>query len=319
MLRKASEAVSEGNVPVHEEEELGFGQPAPVNKFREIRSHLNKLKELMRPLEQHLLSQEQDARLPRLAMEADETSNTKTQERMEGVAKAVQAMRGDSCTAEQIVQDGPKTSITFGVEVGPPDLPCWEDFLVEEGATSPESCLPSLEMRSPTAAGGLFPIGEASTATETTSNESLLRFYATEEMNPEGGSKEKNSWTSIPSASYDSNSFWRLLVAPSCYRVVETKSRQNKTFDPGGSRGHLRACPFLGSWRTLICGEVIRAGAAGDELQRFFEGVSLALRNKAGFDAVTGKSLTVEGGSRLHELEGRTEVTSSMTARGCQG
>ena len=46
-------------------------------------------------------------------------------------------------------------------------------------------------------------------------------------------------------------------------RVVETKSMQNRMFDPGGSQGHPRACPFLGSWRALVCGEVIRAGAAG--------------------------------------------------------
>ena len=74
---------------------------------------------------------------------------------------------------------------------------------------------------------------------------------------------------------------------------------------------HLRVCPFLESWRALVRGEVIHAGAAGDELQRFFGGDSLALGNKAGFDAVPGRSLAVEGGSRLHELEGGTEVTPS--------
>ena len=65
MLRKESEAVSEGNGPVHQEEEFGFGQPAPVDEFRETRSQFDKLKELMRLSEQHLLSQEQDARQPR--------------------------------------------------------------------------------------------------------------------------------------------------------------------------------------------------------------------------------------------------------------
>ena len=67
----------------------------------------------------------------------------------------------------------------------------------------------------------------------------------------------------------------------------------------------------MGSWRALVCSEVIRAGAAGDELQRFFGRDSLALCNKVGFDAVPEKSLAVKGGSRLHELEGRTEVTPS--------
>ena len=125
----------------------------------------------MRRLEQHLLSQEQDARQPCLAMEeADGHANTKTQERTEGATKAVQTMRGDSCTAEQKVQDGPKTSITSGVEAEPSDLPCREDVLVEDGATAPKSCLPSLEMRTTTAAGGLVPTGKTSTATETNFN-----------------------------------------------------------------------------------------------------------------------------------------------------
>ena len=137
MLRKASEAVSEGNSHVHQEKEFGFGQPAPVDDFQEIRSQFETLKELIRRLEQHLLSQEHGARQPRLAMETDGPANTKTQERTEGAATAVQAMRGNSCTTEQKIQDGPKTSISFGMMAKPPDLPCREDVLVEEGATSP--------------------------------------------------------------------------------------------------------------------------------------------------------------------------------------
>ena len=223
-------------------------------------------------MDEHVTSLEHGARQSRLAMEADEYANTKTQERTEGATTTVQAMHGDSCTTEQKVQDRPKTSITFGVEAESPDLPCREDVLVEEGAASPESCLPSLEMRSPTAAGGLLPSGEASTATRATSNEPLLRFYATEEMNPEEDSKKENLWTSTPYAPYDSSSFWRLLAAPYFRRVVVTQSRQNTTFDPCGLQGHLRACPFLGSWRALVCGEVIWAGAADEELQRFIGG-----------------------------------------------
>ena len=48
----------------------------------------------------------------------------------------------------------------------------------------------------------------------------------------------------------------------------------------------------------------------------FFGGDLLALRNKAGSDAVPGKSLAVEGSLRLHELEGGTEVTPSKVTRG---
>ena len=41
-------------------------------------------------------------------------------------------------------------------------------------------------------------------------------------------------------------------------------------FDPGGSQDHLRACPFLGMWRALLCGKVMRVGAASDDLKHFW-------------------------------------------------
>ena len=44
MLRKGSEAVSEGNGPVHQEE-FGFGQPTLAGEYREIRS-LSKQREI---------------------------------------------------------------------------------------------------------------------------------------------------------------------------------------------------------------------------------------------------------------------------------
>ena len=212
-----------------------------------------------------MTSLEPGARQSRLAMMADEPANTKTCERTEGVATSVQPMYGDRCTAHK-VQNGTKTSTSFGVKAEPSDLPCREDVLVENGAASPKSCLPSLEMRSPSAAGGLLPAGDTSTATRTTSNKSPLRLYAIEETN----SKEKKLRTSIPSTWNDS-SFWKLLVAPSCRRVIETKSGQNRAFDPGGSQGRLRACQLLGKLPALLCGEVVRVGAAGDELQHFSE------------------------------------------------
>ena len=151
--------------------------------------------------------------------------------------------------------------------------------MVESGDAALKSCLPSLEMRSSTAAGGLVPTGEASTATETNFNQTPLRFHSTEETDSEANSKETHLRTSTQYASYYSSVFQEsnLLPAPSGLRVIETKSMQNRRFDPGGLQRHPRACPFLGSWRVLVCGEVIRAGAAGNELQRFIGGDSLAL------------------------------------------
>ena len=169
-------------------------------------------------------------------MEADGPANTKTRERTEGAATAVQVMYGDSCTIVQKVQDGPKASISFDVKAKPSNLPCREDVLIENGAAAPKSCLPSLEMRSSTAAGHVVPTCKTSKAAETTVNEPRFQFYSTEEEN----SKKKNLWTSSPSARYDS-SFWKLLATPSGLRVFETKPMQNKTFNPGGSRGRLSA------------------------------------------------------------------------------
>ena len=131
-------------------------------------------------MDQRLAGLEPDARQPRLAMGADGQASTKTRERTENAAKAVQAKHGYSCSA-QTVQDGPKISTCFGVMAEPRDLPCRDDVLVKNGAAAPKSCLPSLEMRSPTAAGGLFLAGEASIATMTTYNQPTLWLYSTEE------------------------------------------------------------------------------------------------------------------------------------------
>ena len=74
-------------------------------------------------------------------------------ERTEGTTTTVQAMHGDSFSATR-VDPGPKISICFGVMAEPPDLPFTDDALVENGGGSPKSCPSSLEMRSPSAAGG---------------------------------------------------------------------------------------------------------------------------------------------------------------------
>ena len=138
----------------------------------------------VRAMDQREAGLEKNACQPRLAMEADGPANTKTRERTEGAATAVQAMHGDSLSACR-VDPGPMTNSTsFGMMAEPPALPCRDDVLVEDGAAAPKSCLPSLEMRSPTSAGGLVSTGKTSTATKTTYNETPLRLCATEETNP---------------------------------------------------------------------------------------------------------------------------------------
>ena len=286
MLRKESEAVSEGNGPVPQQEELGSGQPTMeeicwvIKKPLEVCNRsFDKVEEYIeerRSIDQRLIRLEYNARQPRFAMEADGPANTKTRERTEGDATAVQAMHGDNCIVQK-VQDEPKTSISFDVKTEPPDLPCKDDVLVKDAAAAPKSCLPSLEMLTTAAAGGLVPTGKTSTATETTSNEPLLRLYSVMETD----FKKRPT----PYVSYDNSVFQKsnLPAAPYCRRVVETKSRHNRTFDPGDSQGHLRACPLLESWCALVCGEVMHAGAAGDELQRFSGGNPLALLKQGRF------------------------------------
>ena len=260
-------AVPEGNGPISQ---TAYVMIRGINTLEDLRRVMweawNKVREEhglkkpenqedLRAKDQHEASLEQDARQPRLAMEADGPADTKTRERTEGAAKAVRALHGDSFSARR-VDPGPKTNSTiFGVTAKPLDLSCRDDVLIENGDVSSKLCLPSLEMCSPSAAGGLLPTGEISRA-KTTFNKSPLRLYSTEETSSKGA----NLWTSVPSAWYDS-SFRKLLAVPSCRRVIETKSMQNRTFDPGGSQDRLRACAFLGMWRALLCGEVhVRAG-----------------------------------------------------------
>ena len=196
------------NSPIPQQEEFESRQPKLGDVYRPsdesfdrgMKGHFEQLerkfdetKELMRLLEHQLTSQEQDAWQPRLVMEANGPANTKTRERTEGAATAVQAMLGDSFSAYR-VDPGPNTNSTsFGMMAEPPALSCRDDVVFESDDAAPKSCLSSLEMRSPTAAGGLVPIGETSTATETTANKPLFQLYSTEREN----SKKKKLRTSI--------------------------------------------------------------------------------------------------------------------------
>ena len=141
-------------------------------------------------------------------------------------------------------------STSFGAKVEPPAVPCRDDVLVENGAPAPKSCPSPLEMHSPTAAGGLLPAGEASTTTRITFYEPRLRFCPIEETHSERMSTQYALYYNI---SFRLNQ----LLAPSWRRVIQTKSRQNLIFDRGGSKSCLRACLLSGTWRALLCGELL--------------------------------------------------------------
>ena len=175
-------------------------------------------------------------------------------------------MREDNVSARR-VDPSPKTNSTsVGMMAESPALPRKDDVLVENGDASPKPCLQFLGMRSPSAAGGLLPAGEAFTAARTTFNKTPLCFFSTEEM------YSKTNWrTRILYVSYDSN----FLPAACSFRmVIDTISGENRMFDPGGSQGRLRACPFLESWRVLLCSGY-SCWSSWMRLQRCFEGSTL--------------------------------------------
>ena len=180
---EGGQVVLEGNDPVPQKE-LESGQPTMEDVYRRMKlliSHFEgKMDELSDVMNQHFTRLEHGARQPRLATEADgQQADTRTRESTEGAATAAQAMRGD-CFSARRVEPGPTTNSTsFGVKAEPPALPYRDDVVVESGLAASKSCLPFKEMRSPSAAGGLLPTGEAFSATRTTLNKPSLRYYST--------------------------------------------------------------------------------------------------------------------------------------------
>ena len=110
MPRKKIEAVPEGNGPILQQEEFGSGQPTMEDIYRIMKEafdrwdrKLDKVSDKMEEcieeqtsIDQRLTRLEHGVRQPRLVMEANGYANTKTRERTEGAATAVQAIRGDS-------------------------------------------------------------------------------------------------------------------------------------------------------------------------------------------------------------------------------
>ena len=106
MLRKASEAVPEGNGPVPQKENFSSGKLTWGDAYRIIKvssdlwdKKLDKISGEMRKMDERLTRLEHGARQPRLAMEVDGPADTKTRECTEGAATAAQAMHGDGFSA----------------------------------------------------------------------------------------------------------------------------------------------------------------------------------------------------------------------------
>ena len=193
MPRNWSKAVPEDNGSVPQPE---FGPDQPTlaeiyrlfekrldRKLNRMKSHFNELTERISETNQHSVSLERDdARQPRLAMEADVKSDTKTRKRTKGATAADQAKYRDSCSTKRI-QAGPTSSTSFSTKAESPALPRMDDVLVDKGAAAPKPCLSPVEMRTLTAAGGLLPAGKASTATKIIFYQPPFWFCPTKEIN----------------------------------------------------------------------------------------------------------------------------------------
>ena len=197
-----------------------------------MKSHFDKLDDLVdetRAAEQRLAGLEQDTRQPRLTMEADMPSDTKTRNRTEDI-EADRVISGNRSSANQVDPDQ-MCPTSFGHDfTGPPALPCLrDDAMVDNGAAAPKPCLSPVEMCTLTAAGGLLPVGKASTAMRIVYYQPRLRFCPTKKTN--------SGRTSIQYALYYSSFGWinNQLAVPFWWRVIETKSRQVLVFDPYGS------------------------------------------------------------------------------------
>ena len=104
-----------------------------------MKSHFDEFTEKMIEARQRSASLEQDARQPRLVMEADVTSNTKIRNRMEDVA-AERVISGDNSSAK--VDPDPMCLANSGDDsTGPLALPCSRDeTLVDYGTAAPKPC-----------------------------------------------------------------------------------------------------------------------------------------------------------------------------------
>ena len=147
MPRKESETVPEGNGPTPEDAYKTVTWKELRRVVSETWGEAFRECEYLRRMDQRLASLDQNARQPRLAMDANVPADEKTRERTDDAAKAVQAMHNRDSFSAKKVQDDPKSSTTFGMKAEPPALSCRDDVLVENGAAAPKLCLSPLEMR----------------------------------------------------------------------------------------------------------------------------------------------------------------------------
>ena len=124
--------------------------------------------------------------------------------------------------------------------------------MVDNGAVTPKPCLSPAEMRTRTATGCLLPVGTSSTAMRTIFPRPLGSWSL-------GETKKHTS-----RIKYQLVPFWR--------KTIQTKSKQTLVFDPGGSKGRLRVCPFFGNVaRVVLWGSFLFGACWYPRLERVWQ------------------------------------------------
>ena len=148
----------------------------------------------------------------------------KTRESTEGFAQG--EMLGD-ISSDRVHDPMRLTSFGDKYYTEPPALPCRDEALVNQGHEAAKPCLSPVEIRKSTSAGSfLHADATSNTTTQGTNFPPQLLPRSFREMSGE----KKISTTRQTFAKY--NRSWHP-------KGIETKSRQNMVFDPGGLSGCL--------------------------------------------------------------------------------
>ena len=195
------------------------------------------------------------AHQPRLAMKADVQEDKKTRESTEDFT---QDGRLGDISSDRVHDPMRLTSFGDKHHTEPPALPCRDYALVNQGYEVTKTCLSPVKIRKSISAGSLLDAAATLiTKTQGTNFPPQLLPWNFRET-----SEEKNiSMTRQTFAKY--NRSWHP-------KVVETKSRQNVVFDPGGLSGCLCGCPFWeGDARCIVGGLIKEAFAIRYNYLRF--------------------------------------------------
>ena len=117
-----------------------------------------------------------------------------------------------------------------------PALPCRDGVFVDKGVEAPDPCLSPVEMRTLKPPVAYFPPVQPPQEDHLSPAPSLVLPNRRDELS-------------------DIDPIRHVLQQFLKIKILETKTRQTLVFDPDGSTGRLHACPFLGGWRALLCGE----------------------------------------------------------------